>query len=518
MKLKKPIKHLRVILGDQISRSVSSLSGVNSEEDVVLLMEVHDEASYVKHHKQKIVFFLSAMRHFARELEEEGLQVRYVRLDDPANTGSFDGEVGRAILALRPDRLVVTEASEWRVSEAISEWSSRFGLPVDVLEDDRFLCSRIEFAEWVQGRKQLRMEYFYRVMRRKWGWLMEGDQPMGGKWNFDADNRKSLPKDVSIPERLIAEPDTETKAVLKLVSEKFEDHFGDLDEYGWAVTREDAMKVLAFFVEYSLPRFGDYQDAMKSGEPFLYHSVISPYLNVGLLNPKEVCEAALDAYDNGHVEINAVEGFVRQILGWREYVRGIYWTYMPEYSESNYFGAKNKLPEFFWDGKTELNCLHQVVADTKRTAYAHHIQRLMVTGNFALLAGITPAEIEEWYLIVYADALDWVELPNVHGMVLHADGGILGSKPYAASGAYINRMSDYCRECKFSPKEKLGEQACPFNYLYWNFLIQNEETLGGNPRMQMPYRNLRRMPDERREEIVRQSNHFLREHQIMVSE
>ena len=511
------VKTLRVVLGDQLSRGLSALRNINVEEDRVLMMEVYDETTYVKHHKQKVVLFLSAMRHFAEELRQEGLSVDYVQLDDPGNTGSFSGEVERAVKALCPERIVVTEPGEWRVEQSIASWSEETGLPVDVLEDDRFLCSRAEFSDWAEGRKQLRMEFFYRVLRRKTGWLMDGDEPVGGHWNYDADNRKSLPRNLDVPPQSDFQPDKITREVIKSVRQRCADHFGDLESFRWAVTREDALMALQHFIEHRLPGFGDYQDAMKEGEDFLFHSLVSPYLNIGLLYPREVCEAALEAYKNGHAAINAVEGFVRQILGWREFIRGIYWMYMPEYSESNYLGAANRLPEFFWTAETDMNCLRQVVDTTKRTAYAHHIQRLMVTGNFALLARIAPAEVEAWYLIVYADALDWVELPNVHGMVLHADGGLLGSKPYAASGAYINRMSDYCKGCRFNPKEKLGENACPLNYLYWNFLIENQELLSQNPRMRMAYRNVDRMPDETKDQVVKQSEQFLRTEGILSS-
>ncbi|MCB1122297.1 MAG: cryptochrome/photolyase family protein [Verrucomicrobiae bacterium] len=459
------------------------------------------------------------MRHFAEALREKDVRVDYVKLDEPENTGSFTGEVERAIQRHGPDRLVVTEAGEWRVQEMIEGWSDKFGIPVEIREDDRFLCSRQEFAEWAEGKKQLRMEFFYREMRRKTGWLMADGKPVGGQWNYDSDNRQSLPKkdQLQILERNAFKPDVVTHTVMDLVEERFSDHFGELEGFAWAVTREDALKALNHFITHKLPRFGDYQDAMKTGEDFLFHSIISPYLNVGLLDPREVCEAALEAYDKENAELNCVEGFVRQILGWREFVRGIYWMEMPEYPDTNYLNAHNKLPAFYWTGDTDMNCLRQAIEATKRNAYAHHIQRLMVTGNFALLAGISPKEVEEWYLLVYADALDWVELPNTHGMVLHADGGILGSKPYAASGAYINRMSDYCTGCKYNPRDKLGETACPLNYLYWNFIMANEEQLGDNPRMSMPYRNLKKMSDARKQEIAQASQDFLEANGIVRS-
>jgi deoxyribodipyrimidine photolyase-related protein len=473
------------------------------------MAEVRDEATCVRHHKQKIVLVFSAMRHFAASLRADGIRVDYVRLDDRGNTGSFTGEVGRALSRHSADRIVVTEPGEWRVWEMVQTWRAAFGVSVEVRQDDRFLCSRDEFADWARGRKVLRMEFFYRSMRRKTGWLMDGKQPEGGRWNYDRENRKALPKELHIPPRRPFPPDAITRGVMALVEERFAAHFGDLEPFGWGVTRQNALDALQRFVAAHLPHFGDYQDAMRAGQDTLFHSTLSPYLNMGLLGPGEVCEAALDAYQEGVVPLNAAEGFIRQILGWREYIRGVYWTHMPAYRQSNFFGANRPLPEFYWTAETEMRCLRETIEATRRNAYAHHIQRLMITGNFALLAGISPAQVEEWYLVVYADAYEWVELPNTHGMALHADGGLLGSKPYAASGAYIDRMSDYCAECAYSPKLKNGNKACPFNYLYWYFMIVNAEKLKPNQRMALPYRTLERMTEQRLAQIVQDSNAFL---------
>ncbi len=500
---------LRLLMGDHLSAGVSALADLDPVRDIVLMLEVRDEATHVPHHSQKIVLVLSAMRHFARRLREQGVNVDYVALDDPNNTGSFTGEVRRALSRHAVERVVLTEPSEWRVMEMVRGWSGLFSVPVEIRDDNRFLCSHQRFTQWAEGRKTLRMEFFYREMRQETGWLMSQGKPEGGRWNFDPENRKALPRGHVLPERLRFGPDDITRAVIDLVAKRFHDHFGDLEGFGWAVTRVDAQAALAHFIECGLPGFGDFQDAMKQGEDFLYHSLLSPYLNIGLLEPREVCEAALEAYARGAAGLAAVEGFIRQILGWREYVRGIYWSRMPGYARSNHFNASRPLPALYWTAETDMRCMHETIESTRRNAYAHHIQRLMVTGNFALLAGIAPEEVESWYLAVYADAFEWVELPNTHGMALHADGGLLGSKPYAASGAYIHRMSDYCGRCAYSPKLKLGRGACPFNYLYWNFLIANEETLGLNPRMAMPYRNLRRMIAEHRDTIVRESRDFL---------
>jgi deoxyribodipyrimidine photolyase-related protein len=405
--------------------------------------------------------------------------------------------------------VIVTEPGEWRVWEMMLDWRETLSVPVHIREDDRFVCSRDAFARWAEGRKQYRMEFFYREMRRKTGLLMAGDEPEGGQWNFDHDNRKVLPKGLHPPERLRFPPDAITTDVMALVERRFGNHFGDLAPFGWAVTRADALRAVDHFVMHCLGGFGDYQDAMKTGEDFVYHSLVSPYLNAGLLTALEVCQMAERAWRSGKAPLNAVEGFIRQIIGWREFVRGIYWTRMPDYAETNHLDAKRPIPAFYWTGQTDMNCLKQCIESTRRNAYAHHIQRLMVTGNFALLAGISPRQIEEWYLVVYADAYDWVELPNVHGMVMHADGGLLGSKPYAASGSYINRMSDYCADCRFDPDVKSGPEACPFNPLYWNFLIENEAKLAPNPRMAMPYRTLQKMTQERRTEIRRDATAFL---------
>jgi deoxyribodipyrimidine photolyase-related protein len=473
------------------------------------MVEVHAEATYVPHHRQKIAFILSAMRHFAEELRAEGLVVDYVRLDDPANSGTFSGEVARAVARHHASRVVVTEAGEWRVRRMIEEWEASLGIPVEVREDNRFIASHARFQEWATGRKTYRMEYFYREMRRETGVLMDGVDPVGGQWNLDAENRRALPARLPLPARPRLAPDATTREVAELVSRRFPDGFGDLDSFGWAVTRTGALDVLEDFLRTCLPSFGDFQDAMRHGAPFVFHSTISPYLNVGLLLPREVCVAAEAEYHAGRAPLNAVEGFVRQVLGWREYIRGMYWHLGPEYASTNALTATRPLPTFYWTAETPMRCLADTVTQVRRHSYAHHIQRLMVTGNFAMLAGVRPAEVEEWYLAVFADAFEWVELPNTHGMATWADGGIIASKPYAASGAYIDRMSDYCGGCTYDVKARTGPTACPFNYLYWAFLIRNEQVLRPNPRMAMPYKTLSTWDSARREAIVREADAFL---------
>lgn len=503
------VRSLRLVLGDQLSHSLSALEGVDPALDRIIMLEVHAEGSYVRHHPQKIVMILSAMRHFAQELRQRGLPVDYVTLDDPHNAGNFDGELRRALERHQPCELIMTEPGEWRVLQMMEKWQQLPGVTVTIREDTRFLCSRSAFTRWAGKRTQWRMEHFYRDMRRQTGWLMENGQPVGGEWNYDEDNRKPLPRDLKIPPRPAFQPDAVTRDVMTLVAREFADHFGDIEPFNWPVTRDQALSALKDFIDHRLPLFGDYQDAMRTGEDSLFHSLLSPSLNIGLLTPRETCEAALHAWHAGTAPLNAVEGFIRQILGWREYVRGIYWHAMPEYARTNALAAHRPLPTFFWSGDTPMNCLAECIRTTRQNAYAHHIQRLMVIGNFALLAGLEPAEVEAWYLAVYADAFEWVELPNTHGMVLFADGGRLASKPYAASGAWIKRMSDYCRGCRYSPDVKEGPQACPLNYLYWDFLDRHTATLAGNPRLAMPYRTLARFPADKLQRIRSDSTHFL---------
>lgn len=501
---------LRLILGDQLSHNIASLKDADKARDVVMLCEVWEEATYVKHHKKKIAFLFSAMRHFAQELEKDGWRVYYTRLDDPENAGSFAAEVARVAKLVKADKVVTCFPGEYRVLQSMQGWQDKLGIAVDILPDDRFLSTPEDFAKWAEGRTTLRMEFFYREMRRRYNILMNGDEPEGGQWNYDAENRKP-PDDAGMfrSEPLFFKPDQITRDCMTLVGERFADHFGDLEPFHYAVTRQQALKALDQFIAERLPLFGDYQDAMQQGNPWMYHSLLSAYINCGLLDPLEVVAAAESAYRDGDAPLNATEGFIRQIIGWREYVRGIYWLKMPGYDDENALNATRPLPWLYWSGETRMNCLHQCVKETRENAYAHHIQRLMVLGNFALLAGLDPKDVNEWYLVVYADAYEWVELPNVSGMILFADGGYLASKPYAASGAYINKMSDYCKNCSYNVAKKEGPDACPFNYLYWDFLIRNKDKLQRNPRLAMPYRTLARMDPARVAQVVADSQRFL---------
>jgi deoxyribodipyrimidine photolyase-related protein len=492
---------LILILGDQLSLNLSSLRQADKTRDVVLMAEVMAEATYVRHHKKKFVLVFSAMRHFAELLRAEGWSVDYVQLDDPLNTGSISGEVGRAQARLNIADCVMTEAGEWRLREALAHIRS--------LEDTRFICSHATFRAWAAPRKELRMEYFYRDMRRKTGLLMNGDEPEGERWNFDAENRKPAKGDLLMakPQRFL--PDKITLDVIELVKARFPDNFGDLEPFWFAVTAADAEIALAHFLDYSLPKFGETQDAMVEGQYFLHHAVLSPYINIGLLDPLQVCRAVEKRYREGLAPLEAVEGFIRQIIGWREYIRGIYWFKMPTYVQSNALDAKRALPDFYWTGETKMNCMAQAIKQTRQEAYAHHIQRLMITGNFALLAGLDPAQVHEWYLAVYIDAFEWVELPNTIGMALHADGGLLGSKPYAASGNYINKMSDYCKGCKYDVKKRTGDDACPFNALYWDFIARHLTRFSKNPRMGQTCHTYGKFPDAEKSAIAKQAADFL---------
>jgi deoxyribodipyrimidine photolyase-related protein len=497
------------ILGDQCNHDLASLRDVAKEDAVVLMMEVAEETTYVRHHKAKIALILSAMRHFAAELERDGWTVDYVTLGQRGNSGSFDGEVERAIRRHKPERIRVVEAGEWRVQKAIERWRHRFGLPVEIVEDDRFFCPILDFQTWAQGRHELVMEHFYREMRRKTGLLMDGDEPEGGIWNLDKQNRKPPRKGAVYPHSMRFTPDAVTREVLDLVEERFADHFGSIEAFHLPVTAGEARRALGHFVRTALPDFGTWQDAMVKGERFLFHSWLSPALNCGLLTAAEVCEAVAEAYAAGDVPLNSAEGFIRQILGWREYMRGIYWLEMPELSQANALHHDRPLPEFYWTGETDMLCLRQAITSTRDLAYAHHIERLMVLGNFALLAGVDPEAISDWFLVVYADAYEWVELPNVVGMSQFADGGRLGSKPYVSSGAYIDRMSDYCGHCRYDVKQKTGEDACPFNALYWDFLARHERLLRSNHRMSPIYRNWDRMADDQKRAYRTSARAFL---------
>ncbi|MCK0167527.1 cryptochrome/photolyase family protein [Jannaschia sp. S6380] len=496
---------LILVLGDQLSDDLSALREGDSARDVVVMAEVQAETDYVPHHPKKIAFLFAAMRKHAAHLREIGWQVRYTTLDDPENTQSIPGELLRAADATGAQEAIGTEPGEFRLIAALEDGP----LPVHLFPDDRFLCGHAEFDAWAEGRKELRMEWFYREMRRKTGLMMEGDKPAGGRWNYDQENRKPPPKGLSCDGPLRHDSDDVTRDVLALVRDRFGNRYGSLDGFWFATDRTGALAALDHFIGQSLPHFGDYQDAMVKGQPFLHHAILSVYMNAGLLGWREVCEAAEAAWKAGDVPINAAEGFIRQIIGWREYIRGIYFREGPDYTLRNVLGADRDLPEFYWSGDTDMRCMNECITATMEEAYAHHIQRLMVTGNFALLAGIDPHQVHEWYLVVYADAYEWVESPNVIGMSQFADGGVVGSKPYVSGGNYINRMSDYCKSCSYVVSRKAGEDACPFNLLYWNFLDRHRDRFERNPRMAQMYRTWDRMDDDHRRTVLSEGDTIL---------
>jgi deoxyribodipyrimidine photolyase-related protein len=476
------VARLILVLGDQLTPTLSALQAAQST-DIIVMAEVMDEAATPAHHPQKLVLFFAAMRNFAHDLRALGHNVAYSKLDDPDNTQSISGELIRRAAQFGAQKVIATAPGDWRLRAALDACP----IPVTSLPDTRFICSEAEFATWAAGRKELRMEYFYRDMRRKTGLLMQGDKPVGGRWNFDAENRKPAAPDLLRPRPPRFAPSEETAQIITLVRQRF-NHFGSLDGFGWGTTRDQALAALDYFITHALPRFGAEQDAMLLGDPFLSHALISPYLNLGLLSPTEVCTRAEAEYHAGRAPIAAVEGFIRQIIGWREYMRGIYLLHGPEYLTRNALNAKEKLPSLYWGAPTKMACMRAAVGQTQTHAYAHHIQRLMVTGNFALLAGVLPQAVHEWYLSVYIDAVEWVCAPNTLGMSQFADGGVIASKPYISSGAYINRMSDYCKGCAYDVGAKRGDGACPFNSLYWNFLHSHRARFSRNARMGQMYR------------------------------
>lgn len=509
-----PVRHLVVILGDQLDPKSAALDGLDVQYDAVWMAEVAEESTHVWSHKMRIALFLAAMRHYRDALHQRGIPVLYRQFDDPDNLGSLPRELEAAVHRLKPQRIVVVEPGEWRVKQFMLETAGRLTVPVEMREDRHFLCTHEEFAQHVTERKQLRMEYFYRQMRRKTGILMHDGQPEGGKWNFDPENRGSFgsegPRGKRQPHAF--SPDATTREVLRLVEKAFASHPGRLDHFVWPVTPGDARRALRDFITHRLPSFGTYQDAMWSGQPFLYHSLLSLALNLKLLNPRDVLEEVEAVYRSGRAPLNSVEGFIRQILGWREYVRGVYWRFMPEYLDRNALVARLGLPKFYWNAETDMNCLRQAVGQTLEYGYAHHIQRLMVTGLFALLLGVDPSEVHKWYLAVYVDAVEWVELPNTLGMSQFADGGIMASKPYAASGKYIKRMSNYCDTCRYDPDTACGAEACPFTTLYWDFLARHRSCLTKNERMRMQVSNLDRKTRSELVSIQRQAEAVRRQH------
>ncbi len=497
------LRCLVLVLGDQLDLDAAAFDGFDADVDAVWMAEVAGESTHVWSSKPRSAMFLAAMRHFAQALQAEGRPLHYTRLDAPGNAGSLAAQLQADILRLKPARLVMTAPGDWRVLQAIKAAAASHGLPLDIREDRHFFVTVREFAAHARSRKSLRMEYFYREQRRRHGVLMQGDEPVGGQWNFDAANREAfgVAGPGAVPPRAVFRPDALTREVMALVNTRFAGHPGRLDSFAWPVTRAQALQSLQAFIRDRLPLFGRYQDAMWPGDPWLYHAHLSAALNLKLLNPREVVAAAEAAHRDGHAPLASVEGFIRQILGWREYVRGVYWTQMPGYLQRNALDAQQDLPAWFWTGATDMACLRDALAQTLEHGYANHIQRLMVTGLYTLMLGVQPQQVHAWYLAVYVDAVEWVELPNTLGMSQYADGGVMGSKPYVATGKYIQRMSPHCKACRYDPAQRSGDSACPFTTLYWDFLLRHQAALAKNPRMALQVKNVARLTDGQKQAV-----------------
>ena len=497
----KESQRLVLILGDQLDLQSAALRGFDPQADEIIMIESANEAQYVWSHKAKIALFLSAMRHFAVELKKLEYPLTYVQ----GASLTLVEVLKEHILHKKVMRLVCVEPGEWRLKQSIETLAQELNIELVMLEDEHFYCSRQEFVEWTANKKELRLEYFYRLMRKKHHVLVDADgNPEGGQWNFDQDNRKPYPKKgpgiIDAPAAF--EVDAITKEVLAFVTKTYPDHPGSLESFNWPVTRSQALQALEYFVEYRLRNFGVYQDAMWTDTPFGWHSILSSALNLKLVNPREVIDAVIIAWKKYSLDLSTIEGFIRQILGWREFVRGMYYLDMPKMAQDNYYQHQRPLPKWYWTGQTQMACMQDAIGQTLQYGYAHHIQRLMVTGNFALLAEILPQEVCDWYLAIYVDAIEWVELPNTAGMALFANGGRFTSKPYIASGAYIKRMSNYCGSCKYKPEIRHGEEACPVTTLYWNFLIKHRAQFEASPRTKLMTANLKRISDEDQKEIV----------------
>lgn len=494
-------RSLRLILGDQLGATTPTLADADPACDVFLMAEVHTEATYVRHSRHKITLIFSAMRHFAEDLRARGFEVIYRRYEE--GVANLCEAVRGALASSAAESVIVTMPGEYRLLVEMQGWEDALGVPVLLREDTRFLTSREDFETWARGRKQLRMEYFYRDMRRRYTVLIDDDgEPEGGQWNYDAENRSGWRGKEAVPERPGAEADALTREVIDLVSREFPDNPGDLSEFRLAVTEAGANDQFEWFCQNALDRFGTYQDALAEESPWMFHGLISMYLNIGLLEPLAVCQRVEEAYRSDACSLAAAEGFIRQVLGWREYVRGVYWHAMPEYAERNTFAALRTLPDWFWTARTDMRCLSQAIAQSLDHGYAHHIQRLMVIGNFALIAGLDVREVCAWYLAVYVDAFEWVELPNTLGMALHGDRGLMASKPYAASGKYIQRQGNHCAACRFDPKKTTGEGACPYNSLYWRFIDEHQDYLKRNARMGLIVGGWHKRDPEDRKAIV----------------
>lgn len=504
-------KTLRLILGDQLNRQHSWFQEVNDSVTYVL-MEIRTETDYATHHIQKIVGFFASMQHFASELQLQKHQVIYIHLNDNTNLQSFEKNIQLLIEKEQFTHFEYQHPDEYRLDEQLKQFCKTLSISFSVSDSEHFMSSRNELGDFFNGKKTFLMESFYHMMRKKHHVLMDGDKPLTGKWNYDGENRKKLPKDHKPTSPLVFQNDV--TAIVSEIEKTNIKTIGNLQpkNFVWPINRKQSLELLDFFVTECLSLFGSYQDAMTPNEWSLYHARISFSMNVKMISPMEVINRAVLEWENNPETIayHQLEGFVRQIIGWREYMRGIYWNKMPEYATMNYFNHENSLPEWFWTGKTKMNCLKDAINQSLNYAYAHHIQRLMVTGNFALLAGIHPDEVDAWYLGIYIDAIEWVEITNTRGMSQFADGGIVGTKPYVSSASYIDKMSHYCGSCFYKKSVKTGDKACPFNSLYWNFYDKNEDKLGKNPRIGMMYNVWRKMKPEDKVALLEQADYYLK--------
>lgn len=504
------MKTLRLILGDQLNQSHSWFQQVRDDNHYVM-MEIRPEATYVRHHIQKVAGFFAAMRRFARHLEEQGHSITYLAFDDESNRHDFEKNVRRLLEKTGARRFQYQLPDEFRLDEQFRGWTASLSIEAEAVDSEHFMTSRDELGRFFEGKKTYVMEPFYREIRRRFDLLMEGEKPRGGQWNYDAENRSALPEDTPLPETAAISHDLSD--IVKMIRQEEIQTIGEINEsdFRWPLCREEALFVLQHFLDHSLKNFGRYQDAMTSDEPFLFHSRLSFAFNLKMISPLEVVQKTINYWETEKqtIDIAQVEGFVRQIIGWREYMRGIYWATMPEFEQLNFFGHKRELPDWFWTGETKMQCLSQAIGQSLRQSYAHHIQRLMITGNFANLAGIHPDQVDEWYLGIYIDAIQWVEITNTRGMSQFADGGITATKPYVSSANYIRKMSNYCSSCDYDPRSRHGENACPFNSLYWAYFEKHRDKLEGNPRIGMAYHHLKRMDSEKKKKILDQAQTYL---------
>ncbi len=497
-------------MGDQLNSGHSWFKTVDPHV-TYLMMEIREETDYTRHHIQKIIAFFLAMRQFAQELMEQGHRLIYFEIDDPENEQTVQGNLMKILHREPYDQFEYLLPDEYRVDQKLQKLARNLDVPSRTADTEHFLTTRSEVSDFFRGKKQMLMETFYRHMRRKHDILMNGQSPLGGQWNYDADNQKKIPaKQVPMEPLLFTR---NVRSVLDQVYRAGVKTIGSVNEneFIWPISRGESMDLLNYFLENALRHFGRYQDAMTPESWSIYHSRLSFALNVKLLHPMEVIHAAVNHWHQHQktISLAQVEGFVRQILGWREFMRGVYWANMPAYESLNFFNHKKNLPEWYWTGETRLHCLSHAIRQSLQYAYAHHIQRLMVTGNFALLAGIDPDQLDEWYLGIYIDAIQWAEITNTRGMSQFADGGMVATKPYVSSANYIDKMGHYCQSCHYDPKKKTGRGACPFNSLYWHFHDRHKKKLEKNPRIGMTYRTWDRMDKDKKDALIQQAEHYL---------